>query len=223
MACWRQLDTNAATAGIAQLFFFGNVVLFVVFTLLGSRYPQMPSSRRTNGISSNRLPPPRAKRGFSTPRLCGVFFHQSDALLLARCGTAFGRSDVGRRTAFVLPQFSERVAAPVRRRTPVIRPLAIREAAAKPAAANAEGFESGSSWLDPLPLSVSRRRAGMVIGLPAFGICDDSSFFVSVPLRGCSRRCPARCRRCASASPDAAALAASAEAVSGRSRPPAVR
>ena len=40
-------DTNAATAGLAQLFFFGNVVLFVVFTLLGSIYPQameFPSS-----------------------------------------------------------------------------------------------------------------------------------------------------------------------------------
>jgi len=37
------MDTNAPTAGIAQLFFFGNVVLFVVFTLLGSLYPQMSS------------------------------------------------------------------------------------------------------------------------------------------------------------------------------------
>jgi uncharacterized membrane protein YtjA (UPF0391 family) len=34
------MDTNSATAGIAQLFFFGNVVLFVVFTLLGSLNPQ---------------------------------------------------------------------------------------------------------------------------------------------------------------------------------------
>lgn len=34
-------DTNPATATIAQLFFFGNVVLFVVFTLLGSLYPQV--------------------------------------------------------------------------------------------------------------------------------------------------------------------------------------
>jgi uncharacterized membrane protein YtjA (UPF0391 family) len=29
-------DTDPATAGLAQIFFFGNVVLFVVFTLLGS-------------------------------------------------------------------------------------------------------------------------------------------------------------------------------------------
>jgi uncharacterized membrane protein YtjA (UPF0391 family) len=35
------VDPHAATAGIAQVFFFGNVVLFVVFTLLGSLYPQM--------------------------------------------------------------------------------------------------------------------------------------------------------------------------------------
>jgi uncharacterized membrane protein YtjA (UPF0391 family) len=35
------MDPNAATAGIAQVFFFGNVILFVVFTLLGSLYPQM--------------------------------------------------------------------------------------------------------------------------------------------------------------------------------------
>jgi len=39
------MDTNVATAGIAQLFFFGNVVLFVVFTLLGSMYPQVSSER----------------------------------------------------------------------------------------------------------------------------------------------------------------------------------
>jgi uncharacterized membrane protein YtjA (UPF0391 family) len=35
------MDTDPATALIAQLFFFGNVVLFVVFTLLGSMYPQV--------------------------------------------------------------------------------------------------------------------------------------------------------------------------------------
>jgi uncharacterized membrane protein YtjA (UPF0391 family) len=35
------VDPHEATAGIAQVFFFGNVVLFVVFTLLGSLYPQM--------------------------------------------------------------------------------------------------------------------------------------------------------------------------------------
>ena len=29
-------DTNAAMAALAQLLFFGNVVLFVVFTLLGA-------------------------------------------------------------------------------------------------------------------------------------------------------------------------------------------
>jgi len=29
-------DTNPTTAALAQLFLFGNVVLFVVFTLLGS-------------------------------------------------------------------------------------------------------------------------------------------------------------------------------------------
>jgi len=34
------MDPHAATAGIAQVFFFGNVILFVVFTLLGSLYPQ---------------------------------------------------------------------------------------------------------------------------------------------------------------------------------------
>jgi uncharacterized membrane protein YtjA (UPF0391 family) len=33
-------DTNVATAILAQLFFFGNVVLFVVFTLLGAISPQ---------------------------------------------------------------------------------------------------------------------------------------------------------------------------------------
>jgi len=37
------LDVNATTAAIARLFFFGNVVLFVVFTLLVSLNPQ-PSS-----------------------------------------------------------------------------------------------------------------------------------------------------------------------------------
>jgi uncharacterized membrane protein YtjA (UPF0391 family) len=34
-------DTNAATAALAQVFFFGNVVLFVVFTLLGAMTPQV--------------------------------------------------------------------------------------------------------------------------------------------------------------------------------------
>lgn len=46
-------DTNAATAALAQLFFFGNVVLFVVFTLLGSLYPHaldVPSSEKTHRI-----------------------------------------------------------------------------------------------------------------------------------------------------------------------------
>ena len=33
------MDPHAATAGIAQVFFFGNVILFVVFTLLGSLHP----------------------------------------------------------------------------------------------------------------------------------------------------------------------------------------
>jgi uncharacterized membrane protein YtjA (UPF0391 family) len=33
-------DTNPATATLAQVFFFGNVVLFVVFTLLGAMNPQ---------------------------------------------------------------------------------------------------------------------------------------------------------------------------------------
>ena len=33
-------DTNVATAVLAQMFFFGNVVLFVVFTLLGALSPQ---------------------------------------------------------------------------------------------------------------------------------------------------------------------------------------
>jgi len=37
------MDPNAATAGIAQLFFFANVVLFVVFTLLGSLHAPVPS------------------------------------------------------------------------------------------------------------------------------------------------------------------------------------
>lgn len=35
------VDTNGATAVIAQMFFFGNVVLFVVFTLLGAMFPSM--------------------------------------------------------------------------------------------------------------------------------------------------------------------------------------
>jgi uncharacterized membrane protein YtjA (UPF0391 family) len=35
------MDTHASTAGLAQIFFFGNVVLFVVFTLLGSIDPQV--------------------------------------------------------------------------------------------------------------------------------------------------------------------------------------
>lgn len=42
-------DTNTATAIIAQLLFFGNVVLFVVFTLLGamaSPTPESDSARR---------------------------------------------------------------------------------------------------------------------------------------------------------------------------------
>jgi uncharacterized membrane protein YtjA (UPF0391 family) len=42
-------DTNAATAIIAQLLFFGNVVLFVVFTLLGAMSlpaPESDTSRR---------------------------------------------------------------------------------------------------------------------------------------------------------------------------------
>jgi uncharacterized membrane protein YtjA (UPF0391 family) len=30
------VDTNVATAVLAQVFFFGNIVLFVVFTLLGA-------------------------------------------------------------------------------------------------------------------------------------------------------------------------------------------
>ena len=34
------MDTNAATATLAQVFFFGNVVLFVVFTLLGAMNSQ---------------------------------------------------------------------------------------------------------------------------------------------------------------------------------------
>jgi uncharacterized membrane protein YtjA (UPF0391 family) len=32
-------DTNLTTAVLAQMFFFGNVVLFVVFTLLGALSP----------------------------------------------------------------------------------------------------------------------------------------------------------------------------------------
>jgi uncharacterized membrane protein YtjA (UPF0391 family) len=44
-------DTNAATAILAQLFFFGNVVLFVVFTLLGAMNPsgiEMPPAESPN-------------------------------------------------------------------------------------------------------------------------------------------------------------------------------
>ena len=37
-------DTNAAMAIIAQLLFFGNVVLFVVFTLLGAMTSPTPES-----------------------------------------------------------------------------------------------------------------------------------------------------------------------------------
>ena len=33
-------DTNLTTAVLAQMFFFANVVLFVVFTLLGALSPQ---------------------------------------------------------------------------------------------------------------------------------------------------------------------------------------
>ena len=44
-------DTNAATAMLAQLFFFGNVVLFVVFTLLGAM--------NTPGVE---IPPPESNR-----------------------------------------------------------------------------------------------------------------------------------------------------------------
>ena len=32
-------DSNGPTAALAQFFFFGNVVLFVVFTLLGAMSP----------------------------------------------------------------------------------------------------------------------------------------------------------------------------------------
>ena len=35
------MDTQGALAGLAQIFFFGNVVLFVVFTMLGSIGPQV--------------------------------------------------------------------------------------------------------------------------------------------------------------------------------------
>ena len=35
------MDTHGATAGLAQIFFFGNVILFVVFTVLGSIDPQL--------------------------------------------------------------------------------------------------------------------------------------------------------------------------------------
>jgi len=44
-------DTNAATAILAQVFFFGNVVLFVVFTLLGAMNCQgveMPPAESPN-------------------------------------------------------------------------------------------------------------------------------------------------------------------------------
>jgi uncharacterized membrane protein YtjA (UPF0391 family) len=44
------VDTNVATAILAQVLFFGNVVLFVVFTLLGAMMlkPQdMPPGDRT--------------------------------------------------------------------------------------------------------------------------------------------------------------------------------
>ena len=34
-------DSNVATAALAQVFFFGNVVLCVVFTLLGAMIPQV--------------------------------------------------------------------------------------------------------------------------------------------------------------------------------------
>ncbi len=37
-------DTNTATAIIAQFLFFGNVVLFVVFTLLGALTSPTPES-----------------------------------------------------------------------------------------------------------------------------------------------------------------------------------
>jgi uncharacterized membrane protein YtjA (UPF0391 family) len=46
-------DTNAATAVLAQLFFFGNVVLFVVFTLLGSIYPQILDLRSSESTHRN--------------------------------------------------------------------------------------------------------------------------------------------------------------------------
>ena len=35
------MDTHPSTGGVAQIFFFGNVILFVVFTLLGSIDPQV--------------------------------------------------------------------------------------------------------------------------------------------------------------------------------------
>ena len=35
------MDTDGTTAALAKIFFFGNVVLFVVFTLLGALYPHM--------------------------------------------------------------------------------------------------------------------------------------------------------------------------------------
>ena len=37
-------DTDPATAGLAQLFLFGNVVMFVVFTLLGAMSPPTTDS-----------------------------------------------------------------------------------------------------------------------------------------------------------------------------------
>ena len=45
-------DTNPATALLAQLFFFGNVVLSVVFTLLGSMNFLPPDSDHAHGNDS---------------------------------------------------------------------------------------------------------------------------------------------------------------------------
>jgi uncharacterized membrane protein YtjA (UPF0391 family) len=42
-------DPNAATAIIAQFLFFGNVVLFVVFTLLGAMTAPTPESESARG------------------------------------------------------------------------------------------------------------------------------------------------------------------------------
>jgi uncharacterized membrane protein YtjA (UPF0391 family) len=41
------VDNNATTAVLAQVFFFGNVVVFVIFTLLGAMtlQPDIPSDR----------------------------------------------------------------------------------------------------------------------------------------------------------------------------------